>query len=483
MNARTLWTRTALVTLGRASVTGAQVIAALLLVRLVSPAGWTQLALLLSVYMAGLAFGHLGLPSTAVFFIARAGAGERDAVIRRTSALLVAAAAATALLVLALRPFVSADPVVATAWPWLAAALLLELPTLGLPAMLVALDRPGPAALVEGLSSVAQVGALVTPVLLGGGVVAACQGLAAYALGRALASAVLTWRLMDARAPAGAWATRAGLRAQLAYTAPLVLALGANVLNRSIDKWLVYALAPASFGRYAVAATEVPLLSVATYAIGAVMAARLARAFAAGRVDEVRALWLAQTSRMTLLVVPLSAALVVAAAPLMELAFTPAYRDAAPAFQLFAGVTALRVAEYGLILRAGGDTRSLWSSSLVLLAGNAVLVPPLVLVLGAGGAALGILLANLVAWIFILRRIARLLRTPLAEVLPWQLYAGTAVLCAAWVLVVDRSARRALPPGTSAALELGVRLGGFAAGYLAGATLLRLRRLVTPLPQ
>jgi hypothetical protein len=83
------------------------------------------------------------------------------------------------------------------------------------------------------------------------------------------------------------------------------------------------------------------------------------------------------------------------------------------------------VAEYGVILRSAGDTRSIWASSLVLLVGNLALSALLTVWLGITGAALGTLLANIPAWIFVLTRIAKTLDVGLGSVFPWKKYGLT----------------------------------------------------------
>jgi len=80
--------------------------------------------------------------------------------------------------------------------------------------------------------------------------------------------------------------------------------------------------------------------------------------------------------------------------------------------------------------------------------------------LPALGAALGILIANLIAWVFILRRIARALGRRLAEVFPWSLYAQVVLLCALLVAGIELGMRTAFAAPPPAPLELLLRAGG-----------------------
>jgi O-antigen/teichoic acid export membrane protein len=79
-----------------------------------------------------------------------------------------------------------------------------------------------------------------------------------------------------------------------------------------------------------------------------------------------------------------------------------------------------RVAEYGVVLRAAGRTRELLIASLVLLVANAVAASVLILIFGPIGAAIGTLIANVVAWLWVLRRVAEVLQSSVKQVFPWK---------------------------------------------------------------
>jgi O-antigen/teichoic acid export membrane protein len=209
------------------------------------------------------------------------------------------------------------------------------------------------------------------------------------------------------------------LRRQLAYGLPLGLTLATSVLNRSVDKWLVAFFRPHDLGVYTVAAQEIPLLAVLPYAGGAAVVAMVVDAFRRGDRRVAHAAWLRQTSSMSLVVVPLSIGLIVVASEVFGLAFSPEYGRAVVSFQLFTAITTHRVAEYGLVLRAAGRTSALWRSALVLLAANTVCASIGVVAGGMIGASVGTLIANGIAWWYVIGQMSDAFGVRRREAFAW----------------------------------------------------------------
>ena len=112
----------------------------------------------------------------------------------------------------------------------------------------------------------------------------------------------------------------------------------------------------------------------------------------------------------------------------MELVIVPLATDSRQSalvitFMLFSAVTLHRVAEYGLLLRAAGQPRDLLMSGLVLLAANTVLAGIGAWRWSMPGSAAGTLAANVIAWCFVLHRVARALGVSFAQAFPWARWA------------------------------------------------------------
>jgi len=297
---------------------------------------------------------------------------------------------------------------------------------------------------------------------------------------------------------------KAFLKTQIVYTAPLSFSMATSVLNRNMDKWLVAGFDPKNFGAYALAAYEVPFVSLIPFAIGAVLSTRMIHAFKHDKVALAKAYWDAATSRMMLLIVPLTMAIVTAAPEIVQVFFTANYLEAILPFQIYSLIMLHRFAEYGAVLRAAGDTRSIWWSSCTILVAGIALNLPLVLVFGMVGVAAGTLGANLVAWLFILSRIARAFKVPFSRVVQWRFYLGILGLCVMLTLLVTGSAAlffptesipasiiepvRNLVPGVSgnsvsAFLALVLKFSLFFVLYTAAAVSLRLRKRCHEIPE
>ena len=406
-----------LVALGQAALKSSQVIITIVLVRLVNPAEWARCAYLLSIYLAAVTFGTVNLQHGIVFFGPRVGFDRLRALVRQTALVLAAIGAVIAAGLVLARPVLSGGRLdVGSALPLLALAVLLELPTACAPAALIAQDRLGRAAAWDIAAAGFQITAVVGAVVARPTAASAALGLLASAVARFAMFVGVTRDLPGAARglPAGT------LRRQLTYGLPLGLALATSVLNRSVDKWIVAAFDTGNIGVYAVAAQEIPLLAVVPYAGGTAVVTRMVEAFRSGDRQSALTLWVDQTASMARFVVPVTLAVVLVAPQLFVVVFTDDFRAGVLPFQLFTAITLHRVAEYGLVLRAADRTRDLLLSSVVLLAANAVLAGLGAWRMGMAGAALGTLVANAIAWIFVLSRVASAFATTIPQVFAWR---------------------------------------------------------------
>lgn len=420
--------RVTFVAVGQALAKVSQLVVGIILVRTLSDFDWSRIALVLLVYQTAVGLGGLNMHQSLYFFLGRLPREEKRSFVLQNVALLAASGIITALVVLILSDSIGGGHFqVAHLLPWVALAILLEIPTLGIPELLIAAERPGRAASVQAALSLLQVFGVCIPIVAGAGLEGGVFGLLGYVAIRLVWFTYLVLTVTPpghARVLKGRWdeIPWARIKEQLAYVAPLALSLTVHLLNRNVDKWYIAWLAPDDFGIYTIAGTEVPVVSVVSSALGAVLATRLVRAFRDGRIDYARGIWMAGASRMTLLVVPITSAIIVAAPEILSTMFTSSYLAATLPFQLWTCILFHRVAEYGVVLRASGDTRSLWWSTTLLFVSNAVFSLIGVLALGMVGAAVGTLLANAVSWWFILGRIGRAMHLRIRDIFPWRLW-------------------------------------------------------------
>jgi PST family polysaccharide transporter len=304
----------------------------------------------------------------------------------------------------------------------------------------------------------------VLPVALGHGVAGLVAGLVtvgAIRLVTGIAGVVSVLPPPDDRS------TERLLLGMLTYALPLGVALAVSICNRFVDKWFIAVLHPDQFGVYAVAAQEVPLLAVLPYAGGTALVTTLVAAFQMGDHGSAREVWLRLTATMSLVVVPLSVALVLLAPELIVLVFGPGFESGVLPFQIFTLITAHRVAEYGMLLRAAGRTRALLQVAGITLVANTVLAGIGARLGGMTGSAIGTLFASAIGWMWALRWIARTLGVHVRSAFAWRVWTtamlGTGIAAAAGQLAADatdaglggRLAVKLAIYGTLAAIVLG----------------------------
>jgi O-antigen/teichoic acid export membrane protein len=469
--------RTALVTASQSVVKLSDLLVAIVLVRLLSPAEWSAIVLVLSFYAAALGLAAMGLPQGIVFFFGHLPVEERRRFVVQTTGLLavMGAIAGGAILTLGLVLDLSAYSV-NSLLPWLALAVVLEIPTLGAPELLIAAERIGWSAAFSTGVALLRVALITGPIAAGRGIQGAVIGLLGYAVARLLAYSFVVRRVTR---PGVIRADRDSIKTQIVYSAPLGISNLAYALHGNIGKWLVAALDSANLGAYAIAATQVPLVPILGYATGAALATRLVDAFRHGRLEEARSFWLAATSRTSMVVVPVTIAIVLGAPQLLRLLFGDQYPAAVLPFQVASLVLLHRVADHGLMLRAAGDTRSLWRVSWLLLGLNAVLGAVLTFRFGMLGMAVATVGANLVAWLYMLSRIAGALGCGLRSAFPWRLYGRVLLVAilAAWVAAwVSR-----FGPDHQIG-QLGLRWAVFAGLFVGAVQAFRLTRAVPAMP-
>lgn len=438
---RSLSRRTGLIALGQGAVKLNQLVLAVVLVRLLAPGEWNTVAHLLTIHLAAVMLGSLNLQHGILFFLPRVGRERSRALVAQTAGVIGVVGVVLAILAGVVGRRFDGGTLDAGRWlPWLGLAVALELPTVCAPTAFIAADRIRAAACWDVLTTLVLLTAVVVPTVTGHGVAGVVAGLVVAAVVRAAAFGVVLMTCFDGPLvglPPGT------LASQIHYGLPLGLTIGASVLNRSVDKWLVALWHPADVGVYAVAAQEIPLLAVLPYAAGAAMAAAVAESFYTGDNRNAHRAWLTQTATMSMVVVPVSMGLILVAPELMAIVFTAEMSAGVLPFRIFTAITLHRVAEYGLVLRAAGHTSDLLRAAVTLLASNAVLAGIGAATFGMTGASVGTLLANVLAWWYVLTRLAVVFGTTTSRTFPWRVWgrtlaisAGAAVLASAFADLV-----------------------------------------------
>ena len=469
--------RALLFTLGQIVSRAGDILIAILLVRLLRPGEWATVALVLSVYGAAIGVGGVGLPESMLFFLGRLPRSEHRRFLFQTFLLLSATGAVAAAIILGLGPLLGQTPFeLNRLLPWLALAVLFEVPTLGAPLLLLAEERVTGSAAWNAGSALLRFLCVTLPILLGRGVMGAVIGLLVYATIRLLGFVTVALGLTPRGPLRPSWAA---IREQASYTAPVGLSILASSLNTNIGKWIVAGWDSTRLGAFAIGATQVPIVPILATSTGAVLMTRMVHSFHHGLTEQARRYWEAAVSRMILVVAGVAIGCVLAAPELLRALFGSTYPEAVLPFQLCTLILLHRIADHGGTLRAAGDVGSIWRASWLSLALTAGLGIPATLLAGMRGMAGAMLASALLTWLYLLSRIARALGTGLARVVPWGLYARVLLVAVVSALLVYGVAAQ-LPEDTL--LRLGLKGIGFAALYAAGIRGLGMIRALPAVP-
>lgn len=454
---------TAWIALGQSAVKLSQVVIAAALVRLVDGATWNETAFLLTVYVTAVSIGTLNAHHGIAYFLPRVEVQRRRSLVTRTMTFVLGVGAIG----------IAATTVSAGVLPGgddhrlvvVMTAVALELPSACVGTTLIALRRFAGAAIWDLVGTVAVVVGCLAPAAMGAGPHGIAWGLVAAGALRVPVGLMIVRRVL----PGGARVERVVVLGLVRYGLPLALTITVAMLNRVVDKWYIAWFDPDHFGIYAVAAQEIPVLSVLPYAGGAALLAALVESFRTDDVATARGHWIHLTTRMSAFVVPIGFAVAMIGPDLLTVAFTPAFEPAALSFQIFAVITVHRVAEYGMVLRAAGRTRDVVVVAVATLAANTVLAGVGAALGGMTGASVGTAAATVIGWLLAMRFIASTFDARIRDSFAWLAWAVHMGIAVAAMTIAEITARIGdARVGLGTAARVAVEIIVFGAVVLAG---------------
>jgi len=389
------------------------------------------------IYATLFGLAQLGIAESLYYFIPR---DSRRAGQHIANSLLTLAAAGIACLTLlvlfsdAIARWL-ANPQISAGLLPLGVFLGLTLLTAPFEIVLISRGRYSGASLTYAVSDLARVLCMVVPALIVGTIAAVMWGVVTFALARLVA---MLWALRQEvatnfRPQLSMW------RGQLAYALPFALAVGVEIVQANFHQYVVATrFDAATFAIFAVGVLQMPLVDIIATSTASVMMVKMgAGGDPEGR--EALTLWHDTIVRLSLIVFPIVAFMLIAAHDLIVLVFTDAYVASVPIFQLSTIALLPACLCVDAVLRAHAQTRVLFILNLVRLAVVALLIGALLNAFGLRGAVMATLCATVLARGLGLARIARLLNVRLVALLPWRqltttaAFAAVATLPAVWV--------------------------------------------------
>ena len=466
MKQRSLGGEAAVLAVGAACVQAVTLVSLVVLTRVVDkPAlgGYQQLWLIYGILSP---FLLAGLPTALLFFLPRASSSEEAGRWLLDSYLIVACAGVVSSLgVLLMRHPIAAalnDPALARALAFFAPYLFFALLTAALPNALVAVGRAALASALNGLNGVLTVAFVVAAAVISPTASSMAIGLSLSAVTMTLISVACAARAFAFHRP---FSVRfANWRPLLAYGLPLGLTQLAAMLGFQFDRLLVSnRYLPGQYAVYAIGAVEVPIAIVVQQAVNTVLVPALARLHADGDLAGLVRQWQSALRKVSLVVLPLFAFLMVTAGDLISLLYGSSFEGSVRIFRAYLFLMPLRMAAYGLITAAIGRTAINLSASIVMFGANVALAIALVIPFGILGPAISTPLAMLVTVVFYVVRLRGVLALRVDQLLPWRLLTINAAV--AFVAVIPAIALLAVPMSPFARLAASFAI--FAPAYLA----------------
>lgn len=420
-------------TISRAVSILAQLSAMIILSRSLPKEVYAQVQYLLLIYGTAQVVGQLGLPDSIFYFFEKYPPQQRRSLARYVSRILTYTAAGSALILFVIGWWGTADAAYADLRPvlWMVVLLVvLELPTVPVPNVLIALDKANKAAVFNILIGLGQFGALTLPLLSNRPLEWMAVCLLLYGLFRLLIS-IYFLRQNFAGQPILPVPERF-LRELLWYSVPLSLAQVFWTLNRQLDKYVVKEfLSAQQYAEYSNGAWELPIIPTIAYSVAAVMMPQMVNYFLKNDIESLLELWLRSIRGVSVVVLPLVVFFLLSSEEFIVMLFSEKYRASAVPFFIYTFILLQRVASYSNMQKALDITREVTVGSIYLFGINAVLVVPFVLWLGTVGPPLASVVAQTFAWWYALNVIRKRLGVNWAKVFPFRHYAKTLLLATA----------------------------------------------------
>jgi O-antigen/teichoic acid export membrane protein len=218
------------------------------------------------------------------------------------------------------------------------------------------------------------------------------------------------------------------VREMLRFSYPLGVTDMINNLNQAVDRYAILLLFSAeSLADYGKGAWQIPVTSIA-YTVGHVYMPRFVELIGQGKGEEVMRLWRESIHKVSLIVVPVCMVFAVGAEEFVTVGFTAEYIGAAPVFRAYTILTMARVASFGALILATGQSALLMRAAGFSLLVNVAITIPLVLTIGFLGPAIGTVLAFIPAVALYCWYIARALEVDVRKTFPVTHWLGVVAL-------------------------------------------------------
>lgn len=448
----------------------------LVLVRLIDKATFGNLVALLIIYSTIALVVTAGFPNLVVYYLSDRSRGERRALAYKIAWMMTGLGALAGVILLLISTLSLGAPLSWDALPdflqfesgirleylaLLALFPLADIPFRMAPNLLVVENHAVGSAAIGIFRAIGRSIAIVAPVALGYGLWAVMGSLVAFGV---VSGGVLIAILLWLYAGAETQASPASIRDILRLAVPLGFTEIVTNLNNRVDRYFIMILFTAvALAEYEAGAWTIPLVPSIAYGIGTAYMPLFTKLFRRGKAAEAIAVWQETIRKTSLMVLPITAAFLVAAEEAILLLFTADYLAAVTIFRIYMLRSLGRITAFGNMIVAAGKPEYIFRTQAINFVGNIIFSAALVYSLGFEGPAWGSLLAFVLMMVTYCWYIGKAAGVPFRNVFPLVDYGKvlgtTALACSGAVLFK-------LTADLSTAAMLGVEfvlvIGGFA---------------------
>lgn len=223
------------------------------------------------------------------------------------------------------------------------------------------------------------------------------------------------------------------------YLWPLQLSRLPGIAMTYFDKVVTSLFLPMDrFAAYSLGAREIPFLNRIPFSISSVLVPRMVEAFQAARPDRVCELWRRACLSTAVVTFPFAAFAMWYAKPIVRVLFTARYDESAIPFGVFAGMTFLRVVDYGSMAKALGTSRVILRGSVIAAVTSLPLSLGLTYLWGIWGISFSLMLSCAILAAYYLVSYRAILQRPIHSFFPIWPLVGLAALSFLTVGLADQ---------------------------------------------
>ncbi len=206
---------------------------------------------------------------------------------------------------------------------------------------------------------------------------------------------------------------------QLSYSVPLGGSLMLGVARKYIDQFIIAALYnPVNFAIYSRGAFELPLVNLLPYNLSTLMVPKIAEYYKEGKISSIVYLWQESMRKVALVLFPVFIYSFIFADFIISFLFTKEYLDSVRIFRIYLLLLPIRIGAYRTILQAIGQTRHIFTATIISLITGIVLGIIFERIFGLIGPAIGIVIASFVAPAYLLIQTRIHLKLSISVLLP-----------------------------------------------------------------